>query len=68
MILINRPDGYDRDSPRAGEADLILAKHRNGPIRDLHCRVRLCTWPPFATSHADTDHKPHRCSFSKPLS
>ena len=25
MILINRPDGYDRNSPRAGEADLILA-------------------------------------------
>jgi replicative DNA helicase len=33
VILINRPDGYDRDSPRAGEADLILAKHRNGPIK-----------------------------------
>lgn len=33
VILINRPDGYDRDSPRAGEADLILAKHRNGPTR-----------------------------------
>lgn len=33
VILIHRPDGYDRDSPRAGEADLILAKHRNGPTR-----------------------------------
>ena len=33
VILINRPDAYDRDSPRAGEADLILAKHRNGPTR-----------------------------------
>ena len=33
VILINRPDGYDRDSPRAGEADLILAKHMNGPTR-----------------------------------
>ena len=31
VIFIHRPDGYDRDSPRAGEADLILAKHRNGP-------------------------------------
>jgi replicative DNA helicase len=31
VILIHRPDAYDRDSPRAGEADLILAKHRNGP-------------------------------------
>ncbi|WP_418287713.1 replicative DNA helicase [Mycobacterium adipatum] len=33
VILINRPDAYDRDSPRAGEADLILAKHRNGPTK-----------------------------------
>jgi replicative DNA helicase len=31
VILIHRPDGYDRDSPRSGEADLILAKQRNGP-------------------------------------
>ena len=31
VIFIHRPDSYDRDSPRAGEADLILAKHRNGP-------------------------------------
>ena len=35
VILINRPDGYDRDSPRAGEADLILAKHRNGPTKTI---------------------------------
>ena len=35
VILINRPDGYDRDSPRAGEADLIVAKHRNGPTRTV---------------------------------
>ncbi len=31
VILIHRDDAYDRDSPRAGEADLIMAKHRNGP-------------------------------------
>ncbi|MBS4730544.1 replicative DNA helicase [Mycobacterium sp. SM1] len=31
VILIHRPGAYERDSPRAGEADLILAKHRNGP-------------------------------------
>jgi replicative DNA helicase len=31
VILLHRPDAYERDSPRAGEADLILAKHRNGP-------------------------------------
>ena len=31
VILVHRPDAYERDSPRAGEADLILAKQRNGP-------------------------------------
>jgi replicative DNA helicase len=31
VILIHRPDAFERDDPRAGEADLILAKHRAGP-------------------------------------
>ncbi|GAA1983168.1 hypothetical protein GCM10009754_70320 [Amycolatopsis minnesotensis] len=31
VILLHRPDFYDRDSPRGGEADLIVAKHRAGP-------------------------------------
>ena len=32
VILLHRPDVYERDDPpRAGEADLIIAKHRNGP-------------------------------------
>jgi replicative DNA helicase len=30
-ILAHRPDMYEQDSPRAGEADLIVAKQRNGP-------------------------------------
>jgi replicative DNA helicase len=30
VILLHREDAYERDSPRAGEADLIVAKHRNG--------------------------------------
>ncbi|MGH3597188.1 MAG: DnaB-like helicase C-terminal domain-containing protein, partial [Mycobacterium sp.] len=30
VILMHRPDTFERDDPRAGEADLILAKHRNG--------------------------------------
>jgi replicative DNA helicase len=32
-FLIHRPEMYDDDSPRAGEADIILGKHRNGPTR-----------------------------------
>jgi replicative DNA helicase len=31
VILLHREDQYERESPRAGEADLIVAKHRNGP-------------------------------------
>ncbi len=31
VILLHREDAYERESPRAGEADFILAKHRNGP-------------------------------------
>jgi replicative DNA helicase len=31
VILIHREDAYEADSPRAGETDLILAKHRGGP-------------------------------------
>ncbi|MCS4277155.1 MULTISPECIES: replicative DNA helicase [Mycetocola] len=35
VILLHRESAYDRDNPRAGEADLIVAKHRNGPTRDV---------------------------------
>jgi replicative DNA helicase len=31
VILLHREDAYERESPRAGEADFIIAKHRNGP-------------------------------------
>ncbi|MFI8860713.1 replicative DNA helicase [Streptomyces prasinus] len=31
VILLHRPDAYDKMSPRAGEADLIIAKNRSGP-------------------------------------
>lgn len=31
VMLLHREDAYDRDSARAGEADIIVAKHRNGP-------------------------------------
>jgi replicative DNA helicase len=35
VILLHREDAYDRESPRAGEADLIVAKHRNGPTATI---------------------------------
>jgi replicative DNA helicase len=35
VILLHREDAYEKESPRAGEADLIVAKHRNGPTATL---------------------------------
>jgi replicative DNA helicase len=31
VILLYREDAFEKESPRAGEADFIVAKHRNGP-------------------------------------
>lgn len=35
VLLLHRPDAFERDDPRAGEADLILGKHRNGPTKTI---------------------------------
>src|SRR3954470_14282048 len=35
VILLHRESAYEKDNPRAGEADLIVAKHRNGPTRTV---------------------------------
>ena len=32
VIMLHREDAYEPASPRAGEIDLILAKHRQGPL------------------------------------
>ncbi|HEY0700781.1 MAG TPA: DnaB-like helicase C-terminal domain-containing protein, partial [Micromonospora sp.] len=35
VILLHREDVYEKESTRPGEADLIVAKHRNGATRDI---------------------------------
>ena len=35
VILLHREDAYEAESPRAGEADFIVAKHRNGPTATI---------------------------------
>jgi len=35
VLLLNRPDIYDKESDRAGEVDIDLAKHRNGPTKTM---------------------------------
>jgi len=35
VILLHRDDAFEKESTRPGEADLIVAKHRNGATRDI---------------------------------
>jgi len=35
-LLIHRPEAYEPDDSRSGEADLIMGKHRNGPAAHDH--------------------------------
>ncbi|MFL5831411.1 MAG: replicative DNA helicase [Solirubrobacteraceae bacterium] len=35
VMFIYREEYYDRESERPGEADIILAKHRNGPVGEV---------------------------------
>jgi replicative DNA helicase len=39
VIFIHRPEYYDReDESKRGVAEIMLAKHRNGPTGDIHLR------------------------------
>jgi replicative DNA helicase len=41
VILVHREDAYDKESARAGEADLIVAKHRNGATPSITVASQL---------------------------
>jgi replicative DNA helicase len=41
VILMHRDDYYDPESARAGEADAIVAKHRNGPTDTVTVAAQL---------------------------
>lgn len=41
VILLHRPDYYDSEHQRAGEVDLMIAKHRNGPLDTVTCAAQL---------------------------
>nr|WP_083987781.1 replicative DNA helicase [Corynebacterium mustelae] len=41
VMLLYRPDSQDKDDTRAGEADIILAKHRGGPIDTVQVAHQL---------------------------
>ena len=41
VIVVHRDDFYDLMSPRAGEADFIVVKHRNGPTDTVTVAAQL---------------------------
>ncbi len=41
LIFLHRDDYYDKESPRAGEADIIVAKHRDGPTDTITVAAQL---------------------------
>lgn len=41
VILLHREDAYEKETPRAGEVDLIVAKHRNGPTATITVASQL---------------------------
>jgi replicative DNA helicase len=40
VMFIYRDEYYNKESERPGEADIIIAKHRNGPVGDIRLTFR----------------------------
>ena len=41
VMLLHRPDAFERDHPQAGEAEIIIGKHRAGPCRSITVASQL---------------------------
>ncbi len=52
VMFIYREEYYDRESERPGEADIIIAKHRNGPVGDVILTFQK-EYPRFMTYAGD---------------
>ncbi|WP_169334578.1 DnaB-like helicase C-terminal domain-containing protein [Nocardia asiatica] len=52
VILLDRPDAWERDHPRGGEADLYLAKNRFGPtaVTTVAHLLHVCRYADMAHS------------------
>ena len=54
VMFIYRDEYYNRESERPGEADVIIAKHRNGPIGDVVLTF-LSRYPKFANLYRERE-------------
>jgi replicative DNA helicase len=54
VMFIYRDEYYNRDSERPGEADIIVAKHRNGPIGEVVLTF-LSRYPKFANMYREPE-------------
>jgi replicative DNA helicase len=52
VMFIYRDDYYNKESERPGEADLIVAKHRNGPIGEVALTF-MPRYPKFSTLYRE---------------
>jgi replicative DNA helicase len=52
VMFVYRDEYYNQESERLGEADLIVAKHRNGPIGRIKLTF-LPKYPKFASMYRD---------------
>jgi replicative DNA helicase len=57
VMFVYRDEYYDRESERLGEADIIIAKHRNGPIGQLSLTF-LPKYPRFASLYRERGTQP----------
>jgi replicative DNA helicase len=52
VMFVYREEYYDKESERLGEADIIFAKHRNGPIGQVTLSF-MPKYPRFASLYRD---------------
>jgi replicative DNA helicase len=57
VMFIYRDEYYNRESERLGEADVIVAKHRNGPIGEVALTF-LPKYPKFANLYRERAAEP----------
>jgi replicative DNA helicase len=57
VMFVYREEYYDKESERLGEADIILAKHRNGPIGEVSLTF-LSKYPRFANLYRERGGEP----------